>query len=628
MHQSKSTNESEGEPGKEHPPPLEQEPPPKYPPKCHGVRHTNSTAAPYKRNCPIVHYLPASRHHQRIHQDQSSTGATDIASGSEHSEERTFVLTERLRMNLKLPPSTQHNRSRKQSNLLPSVPEPPSMVEDQPTPKKPLFEPPNLPASPRVPKLAMSTMLDDGHYHTVNYIAFFRITSPKSTITTEGGGCELDSWFSADPTRLYSNRVLVWLNIVQNHVLTPPCSMTVVTTNDFDRYQFSPFHRFTPRMVAVAATMLEFRNPIFAIERDGINFTTLSKPRTGKGSPNILRAEMNSVTHGDCIDGIDLNAYTEYPQRFEEYDEDDFVLVAFSFNGYLEPSPLPNQAAAQRVGMSIRFTIRIAHVDDGDSDPTAVPRGQLRDETPLSVIGTHGVADQASGVAVKQELKKDLNFKTPKSRAVTINEVAARIPACDIASSCSNNPNVALKKPPTYRRHIHHSRKNYGFRTVPNAQRQRTSQNSSAENPLLKNAQTPIRRFMPRMIATICELLRFSSPTIPIFKDGILATTAIYPQDDEHFQIKYNEMDGHTHGHPPIEFTAPRPPNSIVPLFDGRAPFALSEYQKLPTLHEELLPDDLVLIAFSLAVKSVRPKPRGYRRPTSSNKRLLPDSVI
>ncbi|KAF9013770.1 hypothetical protein BDZ89DRAFT_1142461 [Hymenopellis radicata] len=412
-------HESEGEPGKEHPPPLEQEPPPKYPPNAMAL--DTPIQPPRLTNAIAPSYTTSQR--------------PDITNESIKTKSSTGAAISPLAANI------ARSGPANKSNLLPSVPEPPSMVEDQPTPKKsvatsavsnapsppavkPLFEPPNFLPSPEFPKLAMSTTLDDGRYHTVNYIAFFRITSPKSTITTEGGGCELDSWFSADANDY--TRIASWSGSTSSRIVrTTPgvpitfndrnatffvigrCTHSALFNDGSDdqrlrQISIQPIHRFTPRMVAVAATMLEFRNPIFAIERDGINFTTLSKPRTGKGSPNILRAEMNSVTHGDCPRQHDQDV-----PCFEGYDEDDFVLVAFSFNGYLEASPIANQPAAQRIGLSVRFTIRVAHVDDGDSDPTSSPlEASLRDETPLSVIGTHGVADQASGVAVKQELKK------------------------------------------------------------------------------------------------------------------------------------------------------------------------------------------------------------------------------
>ncbi|KAF9034633.1 hypothetical protein BDZ89DRAFT_1036370 [Hymenopellis radicata] len=655
-----SIDESEGETAKVPTLPLEREPPPQNPPNAMAldtpIQPPRLTSLPSSASAPSY---TTSQHPDITNesiQHKLSTGAADIASDSEHSEERiqiqTILTNYSNAQNEPQPPTIDADTAvaANNSHLLPSVPEPPSMVADQPTPKKvvatsaasnapspptvkPLFEPPNLPPITRVPEI--------GHEYNVG-----RRTLPY---------CELYRFFQNNVAKIQIVRTTPGVPITFNDrnatfFVIGRCTHSALFSDGSDNQRLrqisiQPIHRFTPRMVAVAATMLEFCNPIFAVERDGISFTTLSKPRTGKGSPNILRAEMNSVTHGDCprphdqdvpcfegVNGIDLNAYTNYPRRFVEYDEDDFVLVAFSFNGYLEASPIPNQPAAQRIGLSVRFTIRVAHVDDGDSDPTSSPlEPSLRDETPLSVIGTHGVADQASGVAVKQELKKRPSHRRASQHA-TSHRAAPITPMSHSAHATGwnltnihtvNSNDFASKQQNDAIYHVSansHPRTDAIFTTVgkitaselhPTPKVSDTSRNSIAENPLLKNAQTPIRRFMPRMIAAICELLRFSSPTIPIFKDGILATTAIYPQDDEHFQIKYNEMDGHTHG------PSPRPPNSNVPLFDGRAPFALSEYQKLPTLPEDLLPDDLVLIAFSLAgerLLGLNPVATGARR--------------
>ncbi|KAF9048083.1 hypothetical protein BDZ89DRAFT_1127038 [Hymenopellis radicata] len=100
---------------------------------------------------------------------------------------------------------------------------------------------------------------------------------------------------------------------------------------------------------------------------------------------------------------------------------------------------------------------------------------------------------------------------------------------------------------------------------------------------------------MPRIVSAICQLLHFPQSTLPIIRNGIIASTAIFPFDEKRFKIRYNEMDGRTHG------PSPRPPDEHVPIFDGQNAFAFCEYHKLPRLHEELQCNDIAIIAFSVA---------------------------
>ncbi|KAF9048082.1 hypothetical protein BDZ89DRAFT_1033421 [Hymenopellis radicata] len=221
-------------------------------------------------------------------------------------------------------------------------------------------------------------------------------------------------------------------------------------------------HRFTPRMVSSTASILDYRNPIFTISHGSLAIQTALKIIQGKFSPKTIEAKMDGTTHGDyssqnhsgkvpsqdnrskdgrhyswrlyvqpslsstrsltqsgprkfehdvpCFEGangFDLNCYHELPPRAFEYDDKDIVLVAFSLTGYREQPATPSQAGAQKIGMSIRFTIHVARVEDGDDDPTDTPvEASLRDETPLSVSETAGITQKNELAPVKKEIKR------------------------------------------------------------------------------------------------------------------------------------------------------------------------------------------------------------------------------
>lgn len=62
-----------------------------------------------------------------------------------------------------------------------------------------------------------------------------------------------------------------------------------------------PIHRFTPRTVSAMAAMLDFRNPVFPLREDGLQFTTTRKPFDDSTKvPTVRHNPMNGVTHGPC----------------------------------------------------------------------------------------------------------------------------------------------------------------------------------------------------------------------------------------------------------------------------------------------------------------------------------------
>ncbi|KAF9037310.1 hypothetical protein BDZ89DRAFT_1035775 [Hymenopellis radicata] len=104
---------------------------------------------------------------------------------------------------------------------------------------------------------------------------------------------------------------------------------------------------------------------------------------------------------------------------------------------------------------------------------------------------------------------------------------------------------------------------------------------------------------LPRIVAATSKLTGYRKPAFEVRGDGIAFVTKRKPKYES--QSNYGKddqdtpMDGVTHG--PILRSYEEP----VPIFDGRAPFKLVQYNALPQREEELERGDFALIAYTLS---------------------------
>ncbi|KAK0472264.1 hypothetical protein IW261DRAFT_1571084 [Armillaria novae-zelandiae] len=164
-----------------------------------------------------------------------------------------------------------------------------------------------------------------------------------------------------------------------------------------------------PRCVTVLAQILKFNDPLVAVYKDGITFSTYRMPGDGQKEPTIKKIHMDGIHHGPSIHawnmegaycpkfailqqspdivvlmycGEDVFALTHYPKlpRADEFGIDSFVLVAFTVGGYRTCEDF------ERVSLNVQFIIgleeQLPHDVGEVTDDTLI---ELRDETPIGV---------------------------------------------------------------------------------------------------------------------------------------------------------------------------------------------------------------------------------------------------
>ncbi|KAK0468643.1 hypothetical protein IW261DRAFT_1426239 [Armillaria novae-zelandiae] len=161
-----------------------------------------------------------------------------------------------------------------------------------------------------------------------------------------------------------------------------------LATGEYNKeIDIQPMGHQWPRCVTVLAQILKFNDPLVAVYKDGIMFSTYRQKE-----PTIKKIPMDGIHHGPPICawntevpmycGEDVFALTCYPKlpRADEFSMDSFVLIAFTVGGYHTCKDF------ERVSLNVQFIIGLEEQHPHDvgevTDDTLI---ELGDETPIGV---------------------------------------------------------------------------------------------------------------------------------------------------------------------------------------------------------------------------------------------------
>ncbi|KAK0474424.1 hypothetical protein IW261DRAFT_1568804 [Armillaria novae-zelandiae] len=134
------------------------------------------------------------------------------------------------------------------------------------------------------------------------------------------------------------------------------------------------------------AQILKFNDPLVAVYKDGITFSTYHKPGNGQKEPTIKKIPMDAIRAWNMevpiYCGEDVFALTRYPKLpwADEFGIDSFVLIAFTVGSYHTHEDF------EHVSLNIQFVIgleeQLPHDVGEVTDDTLI---ELGDETPIGV---------------------------------------------------------------------------------------------------------------------------------------------------------------------------------------------------------------------------------------------------
>ncbi|KAK0474361.1 hypothetical protein IW261DRAFT_1422949 [Armillaria novae-zelandiae] len=160
-----------------------------------------------------------------------------------------------------------------------------------------------------------------------------------------------------------------------------------LATGEYNKeIDIQPMGRQWPRCVMVLAQILKFNDPLVAVYKDGITFSTYHKPGDGQKEPTIKKIPMDAICAWNMevpmYCGEDAFALTCYPKlpRADEFGVDSFVLIAFTVGGYRTREDF------ECISLNVQFIIGLEEQHPHDvgevTDDTLI---ELRDETPIGV---------------------------------------------------------------------------------------------------------------------------------------------------------------------------------------------------------------------------------------------------
>ncbi|KAK0472945.1 hypothetical protein IW261DRAFT_1570300 [Armillaria novae-zelandiae] len=163
-----------------------------------------------------------------------------------------------------------------------------------------------------------------------------------------------------------------------------------LATGEYNKeIDIQPMGRQWPRCVMVLAQILKFNDPLVAVYKDGITFSTYCKPGDVQKEPTIKKIPMDGIHHGPSIHAWNMEG--AYCPKFDilqqshdivadEFGIDSFVLVAFIVGGYCTREDF------EHVSLNVQFIIgleeQLPHDVGEVTNDTLI---ELGDETPIGV---------------------------------------------------------------------------------------------------------------------------------------------------------------------------------------------------------------------------------------------------